>query len=106
VAAEAIGGAGEIANAGSLAAARQFLAERRPDLVILDVGLPDGSGLELLGELKDARGCPIPTVIYSAQDLDPATIGQVDAVLTKSRTPLASLAEVVRSLAPGNGDAS
>jgi hypothetical protein len=44
-------------------------------------------------------------VIYSARELDPATVAQVDAVLTKSRTPLAGLAEVVRSLT-SRGDAS
>ena len=38
----------EVREAGSLAEAREILAGADPDLVLLDVRLPDGSGLELL----------------------------------------------------------
>lgn len=37
--------------AGSLAAARRLLGES-PDLVLLDIGLPDGSGLTFISEIK------------------------------------------------------
>jgi len=55
----------EIESAGDLASARELLAEKPPDLVILDVGLPDGNGLELCREVKAARPS-VPVVILTA----------------------------------------
>ena len=43
-----------------IADARCELARRPPALVILDVGLPDGSGFEFCCELRSARVPPIP----------------------------------------------
>lgn len=91
--ASALDDGAEVVPAGSLAEARACLAGRRPDLVILDLGLPDGSGLDLLPDLGEA-----PVVIYSAQDMDAALVDQVEAVLTKTRTSLAGLARTVRRL--------
>ena len=93
----------EVVSAESLAEARVALAARRPDLVILDLGLPDGNGLDLLPELTDEDGGTIPVVIYSAQDMDRAAAPAVRAVLTKSRMSLTQLARTVRrlTLSPG-----
>jgi len=41
--------------AGSVREAREILAREMPDLAILDLKLPDGTGLELLGEIKRAQ---------------------------------------------------
>lgn len=62
--AEAIGGglrrAGfAVDEAGSLFAAREALGLTTYDLVVLDIGLPDGSGTELLAELRRAGGTPV-----------------------------------------------
>lgn len=98
VTASALGAAADITPAESLAAARAALDHFKPDLVILDLGLPDGSGLELLGDLGDEHGRTIPVIVYSAQEIDAALADRVEAVLTKSRTSLAALARTVRRL--------
>lgn len=98
VTASALGSSVEMTSAVSLADARRSLARRRPDLVILDLGLPDGSGLELLSDLRDDIDEPIPVIIYSAQEMDAALADRAEAVLTKSRNSLSSLARTVRRL--------
>ena len=44
-----------IRRADTLAAAHRHLAVYRPGIVIIDLGLPDGCGLELIEELAQAR---------------------------------------------------
>jgi hypothetical protein len=45
-----------VRHAASVAQARQFAAERTYDLVVSDLGLPDGSGLDLMRELQQVHG--------------------------------------------------
>ncbi|MCR5873846.1 ATP-binding protein [Phenylobacterium sp. J426] len=97
--AEAFAGRCRLVSAASLDAAREALAGGKPALAILDVGLPDGSGLDLLPELLDEGGQPIPVVVFSAQAVDDAALAQaVDAVLVKSRSSLDQLIATVRRL--------
>ncbi|WP_286975487.1 response regulator, partial [Pseudomonas sp.] len=70
---------------GSLAQARKSLAREHFDMVLLDISLPDGSGLELLDELH-AQYPQLPVVVLSANELPAARLGQVHSVLAKSRT--------------------
>ena len=52
-----LGKAGYIVRpAVTVAAARQVADERKVDLVISDLGLPDGSGLELMRQLSHSHG--------------------------------------------------
>ena len=44
----------QVGYASTLASARDLAAKRRFQLVISDLGLPDGSGLDLMGELGDS----------------------------------------------------
>ena len=53
----------------SLAKAREALAEERFDLLILDVNLPDGSGLGLLRQVR-AAGDSTPVILLTANDLE------------------------------------
>lgn len=98
VTAQALSGTAEVSGAESLASARNALRLAAFDLVILDLGLPDGSGMELLTDLRDENGCGVPVIVYSAQEMDAALADRVDAVLTKSKSSLAGLARTVRRL--------
>ncbi len=55
-----------VAVTSSLAGARTNLSAR-PDLMLLDLGLPDGDGLDLVRELRDARN-ELPVVVLTARD--------------------------------------
>ncbi|MDI6797845.1 MAG: response regulator [Desulfatibacillaceae bacterium] len=55
---------------GTCAEARQVYHQRRPDLAILDVALPDGNGLNLLLEFKLIRP-DLPVIIISGDDPEP-----------------------------------
>ncbi|MGQ7959935.1 CHASE domain-containing protein [Pseudomonas sp. SP16.1] len=74
----------EFVAADSLSQARRLLAERRFDLVLLDLGLPDGNGLELLDELQRKRP-ELPVLVLSASELDGLQLARVSAALAKSR---------------------
>jgi DNA-binding response OmpR family regulator len=56
-----------VAWARSCAAARDALCETSYDLIILDLGLPDGDGLDLLREWRKS-GFKEPVLILSARD--------------------------------------
>jgi DNA-binding NarL/FixJ family response regulator len=56
-------------EAPSVAAAHQALDASRPDVVLLDLGLPDGSGLELLGQARARVPAP-PCIVLTIFDDD------------------------------------
>jgi len=51
-----------------IAAAKNTIAEKIPDLIILDVNLPDGNGLELLTEIR--KNSTIPIILLTANDME------------------------------------
>ena len=61
--------------ATALASARDLLNEIEPDLVLLDMRLPDGSGLDFLQELREERGAALPVIVMTAY-------GEVDDAVT------------------------
>ena len=64
-------------EADSLERGRIELANRRPDLLLLDLGLPDGDGLVLLAELRQWSG--IPVLVLSARSNEADKVGALDA---------------------------
>ncbi|MFA7382715.1 MAG: response regulator transcription factor [Desulfurivibrionaceae bacterium] len=54
-------------TADSLASARTILADRRPDLVLLDLMLPDGDGLEFCCAVKSLYP-NLPVIMLTAKD--------------------------------------
>jgi len=56
-----------VAECDSVGAAERFLASGQPDVIVLDIGLPDGSGHELFARLQDdPRTRDIPVLFLSA----------------------------------------
>jgi len=53
-------------HATTLARAEQSLRELTPDLILLDMRLPDGSGLDFLARLRGGAGADIPVLVMSA----------------------------------------
>jgi DNA-binding NarL/FixJ family response regulator len=44
-----------VAQAGSLAEAREVMGDREADLAVVDLSLPDGEGVELIEDLREAN---------------------------------------------------
>lgn len=88
----------EVTSTGSIATARRALESLDFDLAILDEGVEDGSGLELMRLLKDNEPRPIPIVLFSARDPERQTAVLAEAALTKSRASLATLVDQVRRI--------
>jgi len=78
----------EMRAADSLAAAERALAEEEPAMIVLDLNLPDGSGLDLTRKLKsEPRTASIPIVACTAAampaDEDLARAAGCDAFVAK-----------------------
>ena len=58
-----------VACRSTLAQAREALAGERFDLLILDINLPDGSGLDLLRQVR-TEGDATPVILLTANDLE------------------------------------
>jgi PAS domain S-box-containing protein len=81
--------------ARTLAQGREQIARQQFALAILDIGLPDGSGTDLVAELRASQpGTPI--LVFSEHSVPVAAATQVEGVLSKSRTSLDDLAATVR----------
>jgi len=52
-----------VLEAGTITKGRELLLNEQPDLIILDVMLPDGNGLDLCEEIR--RDCNIPIIFLS-----------------------------------------
>ena len=61
----------ETRQAGSCWDALDSARESRPQLVLLDVSLPDGSGFEICRELRDLYGEELPIIFLSADRTQP-----------------------------------
>jgi len=67
----------DVDTAADGAAALASAAARRPDLVLLDLGLPDMDGIDVIRGLR-AWGT-MPIVVLSARELEPDKIAALDA---------------------------
>jgi len=67
----------EVRTAASLADGLALLAHSAIDLVLLDLGLPDGEGEELLHRLRKQKGTPL--LVISAREQDGLKVRLLDA---------------------------
>ena len=65
-----------VIEAEDAAGALRLLATEKPDVIILDLGLPDRSGLELIGEIRKASAVPI--VVLSARHDERSKVEALD----------------------------
>ena len=91
-------------RADSLAAARRHLSVYQPCVTLVDMGLPDGSGAELISEL--AQSSPrIPAILATSADdfAEPiAVTAGADGFLPKPYDSLAAFQSAVLSHLPSN----
>jgi two-component system response regulator PilR (NtrC family) len=66
----------EVETAASLAEARVAISRKEPDVVLCDLNIPDGSGLDLLKEVKEAK----PSVAFVMITAYTSTKSAVDAL--------------------------
>ena len=89
----------DVVSAISGAEALQVLRQMPPDLIILDISMPDMSGLTLLKKLSDPAGKPrYPVLVFTARaNMEPffSTIN-VEGFLPKTSDPSLLISEVKR----------
>jgi PAS domain S-box-containing protein len=95
-----VDGTYQLSAVGTLAEARQRLDREEFDLVILDLGLPDGCGASLLPMLA-GNTPPIPVVLFSAKDVDADIASDVAASLVKSKTTNELLIDIINTTIAG-----
>jgi DNA-binding response OmpR family regulator len=66
-----------VSSASSGMQGLSMAVENRPDLVILDLGLPDVDGTQVLSMLRAVSD--VPVIVASARDDDPSLVGCLDA---------------------------
>ncbi len=82
----------ELTEAATVAEGRARIGAARPDVVILDVRLPDGNGLDLARELDASASAPRPKIIVMSasvlpRDREVALAAGTDAFLGKPFMP-------------------
>ena len=90
-----------LAEASSLDEARECLAEFQPDLVVVDIRLTDGNGLDLVRELskdRPATGTVVITMYAGDNQMLEAQEAGASAYVTKD-APSADVLEAVRAAA-------
>jgi len=93
-----------IRRADSLRAAARHLCTYSPSILIVDLGLPDGSGLELIEEL-DAKGPRVPVILATSGEdgLEAEALAKgADGFLAKPHVNLAQFQETILKLLPAD----
>jgi PAS domain S-box-containing protein len=86
-----------VISAATVTQAKLLLNQEDFDLVILDVGLPDGTGLDVLPTLQDQLSL-IPVIIFSGESITADVVNRVDAALIKSQVSNEELIKTITNL--------
>jgi DNA-binding response OmpR family regulator len=89
---------GDVVVATDLASGRAAMLATRFDLLLLDVELPDGSGLDLLPLARSAQDRPVPVIVFSADQVSEDAARAVEATLVKSRVSSDELAQTIQRI--------
>ncbi len=84
-----------VMGADSLQSARNLLKKEIFDLIILDLSLADGNGIDLLPMLAKYQ---LPVIVFSATGLDKSYAKYVKEVLIKSETSSKQLLEAIQKI--------
>lgn len=66
----------EMTSAASVAEATKCIASKSPDIVLLDLGLPDGDGKDVIRRIREWSD--VPVVVLSARDRETEKIESLD----------------------------
>lgn len=91
-----LSGVAAIDTATSFQEAKSKILKNNYDIILLDLSLPDGSGLNLLSELRLSKETKV--VIFSAVDASLAHDERIAAVLLKSTTSNDHLKDTIKTL--------
>jgi len=91
-----------VRHAASVGAAMKAIEAERPDIALVDLGLPDGSGVDVIRRLARQEGCHIVvTTIYADdQHLFPALSAGAHGYLLKDQ-PREQTLQALRGIAAG-----
>jgi two-component system phosphate regulon response regulator PhoB len=88
--------------APGIADGRELLANGRYDVVLLDLNLPDGNGLDLLQEIRTQLGTTVSVLVLTGMRQEDAVVRGLelgaDDYMTKPFSPPELLARVTRCL--------
>ena len=89
-----------VLTAGGVEEAMRKMRSKKPDIMVLDLGLPDGDGLDLIRRVR--KFSDIPIIVVSARDKEEDKIEALDRgaedYITKPFSPLEMVARVKAQL--------
>ena len=94
-----------VTTAGSIAAAFHAIETAEFDLIVSDIGLPDGTGLDLMRRVTQLRG-PVPAIALTGYGMEEDIVRSRAAGFTAHMTKpidFTKLEVMIRQVAPGVG---